>query len=160
MAHGDVKHDYHLVNPSPWPFVASVGALIAAVGAVVLMRGIAAEGVSAFPQEVTGQMILNFARGGAAISVLARRLGGSGGSASGYGCTMRSKRWNTEVSLLGPPSDGSDSCSTNSNPSAPLPMGRGGRLAPPGGAPEKGGPGPLTRWYCAGGFACKQAMRG
>ncbi len=27
MAHGDVKHDYHLVNPSPWPFVASVGAL-------------------------------------------------------------------------------------------------------------------------------------
>ena len=47
MAHGDVKHDYHLVNPSPWPFVASVGALIAAVGAVVLMRGIAAEGVLA-----------------------------------------------------------------------------------------------------------------
>jgi cytochrome c oxidase subunit 3 len=40
MAHGDVKHDYHLVNPSPWPFVASVGALVAAVGAVVLMRGL------------------------------------------------------------------------------------------------------------------------
>ncbi|MEZ5959456.1 MAG: cytochrome c oxidase subunit 3 [Hyphomonadaceae bacterium] len=40
MAHGDVKHDYHLVNPSPWPFVASIGALIAAIGAVVLMRGI------------------------------------------------------------------------------------------------------------------------
>jgi len=39
MAH-DVKHDYHLVNPSPWPFVASVGALIAAIGAVVLMRGL------------------------------------------------------------------------------------------------------------------------
>ena len=45
MAHGDVKHDYHLVNPSPWPFVASIGALLAAVGAVVLMRGIAAEGI-------------------------------------------------------------------------------------------------------------------
>ena len=41
MAHGDVKHDYHLVNPSPWPFVGSVGALVGAVGAVVLMRGIA-----------------------------------------------------------------------------------------------------------------------
>ncbi|MGD9981058.1 MAG: cytochrome c oxidase subunit 3 [Hyphomonadaceae bacterium] len=40
MAHGDVKHDYHLVNPSPWPFIGSIGALLAAVGAVVLMRGI------------------------------------------------------------------------------------------------------------------------
>ena len=47
MAHGDVKHDYHLVNPSPWPFVASVGALIAAIGGVVLMRGIADEGILA-----------------------------------------------------------------------------------------------------------------
>ena len=43
MAHGEVKHDYHLVNPSPWPFVASVGAFIAAVGGVVLMRGLTAE---------------------------------------------------------------------------------------------------------------------
>jgi cytochrome c oxidase subunit III len=43
MAHGEVKHDYHLVNPSPWPFVASVGAFIAAVGAVVLMRGLTGE---------------------------------------------------------------------------------------------------------------------
>jgi cytochrome c oxidase subunit III len=43
MAHGDVKHDYHLVNPSPWPFVASVGAFIAAVGGVVLMRGLTPE---------------------------------------------------------------------------------------------------------------------
>lgn len=40
MAHGDVKHDYHLVNPSPWPFVASVGALVTAIGGVVLMKGL------------------------------------------------------------------------------------------------------------------------
>jgi len=38
-------------------------------------HGIASEGVSAFPQVVTVEMIRNFARGGAAISVLARRAG-------------------------------------------------------------------------------------
>lgn len=38
-------------------------------------HGIAARGVSAFPQLVTQQMIGNFAHGGAAISVLARALG-------------------------------------------------------------------------------------
>lgn len=38
-------------------------------------HGVAVEGVSAYPREVTGQMIVNFARGGAAISVLARELG-------------------------------------------------------------------------------------
>lgn len=40
-------------------------------------HGVVAEGVSAFPQEVTGQMLHNFVSGGAAISVLARRLGAS-----------------------------------------------------------------------------------
>ena len=38
-------------------------------------HGVAAEGVSAFPQSVTGEMVRNFARGGAAISVLTRALG-------------------------------------------------------------------------------------
>lgn len=40
-------------------------------------HGIAAEGVSAFPQVVTGEMVRNFAGGGAAITVLARELGAS-----------------------------------------------------------------------------------
>ncbi|MDA8415757.1 MAG: nicotinate-nucleotide--dimethylbenzimidazole phosphoribosyltransferase [Betaproteobacteria bacterium] len=38
-------------------------------------HGITAENISAFPAVVTGEMIKNFSRGGAAISVLARTLG-------------------------------------------------------------------------------------
>jgi nicotinate-nucleotide--dimethylbenzimidazole phosphoribosyltransferase len=38
-------------------------------------HGVAAEGVSAFPQEVTPQMVANFAAGGAGINVLARHSG-------------------------------------------------------------------------------------
>lgn len=38
-------------------------------------HGVVAEGISAYPQAVTGQMLQNFVGGGAAISVLARQLG-------------------------------------------------------------------------------------
>lgn len=46
--------------------------------AVVTMagdHGVTSQGVSLFPQEVTREMIANFARGGAAINVLARHVG-------------------------------------------------------------------------------------
>ncbi|MFT3989382.1 cytochrome c oxidase subunit 3 [Aestuariivirga sp.] len=35
----DKHHDYHLVNPSPWPFTGSMSALITAIGAVSWMHG-------------------------------------------------------------------------------------------------------------------------
>jgi cytochrome c oxidase subunit 3 len=40
MAHAGVKHDYHLVSPSPWPLVGSAAALVMAVGAVTFMKGL------------------------------------------------------------------------------------------------------------------------
>jgi nicotinate-nucleotide--dimethylbenzimidazole phosphoribosyltransferase len=38
-------------------------------------HGVVAEGVSAYPQSVTAQMVENFLRGGAAVNVLARQVG-------------------------------------------------------------------------------------
>ena len=31
-------HDYHIIDPSPWPFVGSVGALVMAFGAICYMK--------------------------------------------------------------------------------------------------------------------------
>ena len=38
-------------------------------------HGVVAQGVTGYPQEVTAQMVLNFLSGGAAVSVMARRVG-------------------------------------------------------------------------------------
>ncbi len=38
MAGAEVKHEYHLVNPSPWPLVGSISAAIMMIGAVAWMK--------------------------------------------------------------------------------------------------------------------------
>jgi cytochrome c oxidase subunit 3 len=40
MSQAGVKHDYHLVSPSPWPLVGSIAALVLAVGAITYMKGL------------------------------------------------------------------------------------------------------------------------
>src|SRR5271163_3227220 len=38
-SHAKPNHDYHLVDPSPWPLVMSIFAFIMAVGAIMWMKG-------------------------------------------------------------------------------------------------------------------------
>ena len=37
-AHAKPQHDYHIIDPSPWPFLGSLGALVMAFGAVAWMQ--------------------------------------------------------------------------------------------------------------------------
>jgi cytochrome c oxidase subunit 3 len=55
MAGHAVKHDYHLVDPSPWPFVGSLGAFLLAVGAVGNMKGLVEAGHPLFAFYGDGQ---------------------------------------------------------------------------------------------------------
>ncbi|PAU76488.1 nicotinate-nucleotide--dimethylbenzimidazole phosphoribosyltransferase [Halomonas salipaludis] len=58
------------IRGESFPRVSPPGVLVFAAD-----HGIAAEGVSAFPQSVTAQMVANFVAGGAAINVFARQIG-------------------------------------------------------------------------------------
>lgn len=42
MADGhNVNHDYHIIDPSPWPLFGSIGGLVTAIGAIAWMRALA-----------------------------------------------------------------------------------------------------------------------
>lgn len=58
------------MTANPFPSVERKAVIVMAAD-----HGVALEGVSAYPAEVTPQMVLNFLRGGAAINVLARQAG-------------------------------------------------------------------------------------
>ena len=59
MAGAEVKHEYHLVNPSPWPLVGSVAAVIMMIGAVTWMES--AAGSSLFGMKGNWLFLLGFA---------------------------------------------------------------------------------------------------
>lgn len=58
------------ITGEPRPLIRGLGIITMAGD-----HGVAAQGVSKFPQAVTREMVANFARGGAAINVLARHVG-------------------------------------------------------------------------------------
>ncbi len=45
----DVHHDYHLVDPSPWPLIASISAFVSAVGLVFTMKALPLAGLHVGP---------------------------------------------------------------------------------------------------------------
>ena len=58
---------YVAIRQDPWPELQTKWVVVFAAD-----HGVVAEGVSAYPQEVTYQMVYNFLQGGAGINVLAR----------------------------------------------------------------------------------------
>ncbi|HEY9074088.1 MAG TPA: nicotinate-nucleotide--dimethylbenzimidazole phosphoribosyltransferase [Desulfobaccales bacterium] len=58
---------YVAIRQDPWPELQTKWVVVFAAD-----HGVVAEGVSAYPQDVTYQMVYNFLQGGAAINVLAR----------------------------------------------------------------------------------------
>jgi cytochrome c oxidase subunit 3 len=60
MSQAGVKHDYHLVNPSPWPLVGSIAATIMAIGGVIWMKGLTLFGIP-FPRHMPWVFFLGLA---------------------------------------------------------------------------------------------------
>ena len=53
MADSHAKHDYHIIDPSPWPLLSSIGALVMAIGAIAWMQTLkGAEGLNLFGVEI------------------------------------------------------------------------------------------------------------
>jgi cytochrome c oxidase subunit III len=48
-AHAKPHHDYHLVNPSPWPIIGSIFAFLTAVGLIMSMKALTIGGLKLGP---------------------------------------------------------------------------------------------------------------
>ena len=66
-AHAKPHHDYHLVDPSPWPAVGSISAFVMAVGAITWMHHMFAAAPLVFGAGVIG-VLYTFSPGGATSS--------------------------------------------------------------------------------------------
>jgi nicotinate-nucleotide--dimethylbenzimidazole phosphoribosyltransferase len=66
----EIAIDLAKMTSTSFPVVSPPGVVVFAAD-----HGIAVEGVSAYPQEVTAQMVYNFLQGGAAINVFSRQIG-------------------------------------------------------------------------------------
>ncbi len=51
------NHDYHIVDPSPWPLIGGIGALAMAIGGIALMRGLKEEELLMFGADISGPWI-------------------------------------------------------------------------------------------------------
>jgi len=44
----NVNHDYHIIDPSPWPFIGAIGGLLMAIGGISYMRDLAGDDMNLF----------------------------------------------------------------------------------------------------------------
>ncbi|MEL6946455.1 MAG: cytochrome c oxidase subunit 3 [Pseudomonadota bacterium] len=59
MADAHTKnHDYHIIDPSPWPLMGSIGALVLGVGAVAYMQAFNGKQFPIFGYDIAGPWIL------------------------------------------------------------------------------------------------------
>ena len=58
MADSHAKHDYHIIDPSPWPLIGSIGALVMAIGGITWMQTLKnGTGLNLFGLDLSGPWI-------------------------------------------------------------------------------------------------------
>ena len=57
----NVNHDYHIIDPSPWPLIGAIAGLVTAIGGIAYMRALAESefSVAGFDLAATGRKVLH-----------------------------------------------------------------------------------------------------